>query len=62
MKDVEKEVVYFLAYKIEGNETPQLEEISQMKWLNLEEAKNTVTYERDKEILEKVEIYLKERK
>lgn len=62
MEDVEKEVVYFLAYKIEGKETPQLEEISQMKWLNLQEAKNTVTYERDREILEKVERYLKEGK
>lgn len=61
MEDVEKEVVYFLAYKTEGNETPQLEEISQMKWLNLEEAMNTVTYERDKEILQKVEKYLEEK-
>lgn len=62
MEDVEKEVVYFLAYKTEGNETPQLEEISQIQWLNLEEAKNTVTYEKDKEILQKVEKYLEERK
>ncbi len=61
MEDVEKEVVYFLAYKTEGNETPQLEEISQMKWLNLEEAMNTVTYERDKEILQKVEKYLEKK-
>lgn len=59
MEDVEKEVVYFLAYKTKGNETPQLEEISEIKWLNLENAKNTVTYERDKEILQKVEEYLK---
>lgn len=59
MKGVEKEVVYFLAYKTKGNETPQLEEISEMKWLNIENAKNTVTYERDKEILQKVEEYLK---
>lgn len=56
---VEKEVVYFLAYKIEGREEPQLEEISEMKWLNLEEAKENVTYDRDKEILLKVQEYLK---
>ena len=62
MEDVEKEVVYFLAYKIEGSETPQLEEISEIQWLNLEEAMNTVTYERDKEILQKVEKYIKEGK
>ena len=58
MEDVEKEVIYFLAYKMEGNETPQLKEISQIKWLSLEEAKNTVTYDRDKEILQEVEVYL----
>lgn len=60
MEDVEKEVVYFLAYRAQGNETPQLEEISQIQWLNLEEAKNIITYERDKEILQKVQKYLKE--
>lgn len=58
MEDVEKEVVYFLAYKTGGNETPQLEEISQMQWLNLEEARYKVTYDRDKVILQKVRKYL----
>ena len=58
MENVEKEVVYFLAYKTEGNETPQLEEISQMQWLDIKQAKETVTYERDKEILQEVEKYL----
>lgn len=62
MEDVEKEVVYFIAYKLEGNETPQLEEISQIKWLNIEESINTVTYEQDKEVLQKVEKYIKEGK
>ena len=56
---VEKEVVYFIAYKTEGNETPQLEEIEQLEWLNLEEAKEQVTYDRDREILLKVQEYLK---
>lgn len=56
---VEKEVVYFIAYKTVGNETPQLEEISQLEWLNLEEAKEQVTYDRDREILLKVQEYLK---
>lgn len=58
MEGVEKEVVYFLAYKIEGDETPQLEEISQIKWLSLDDAKENVTYEKDKEILLKVQEYL----
>ena len=58
MKGVEKEVVYFLAYKLGGNETPQLEEIAEMEWLSLEDAMNKVTYERDKDILQKVEKYL----
>ncbi len=61
MEGVEKEVVYFLAYKLEGNETPQLEEISEIQWLNLEDAMNKVTYERDKDILIKVKNYLNEK-
>ena len=59
---VEKEVVYFLAYKLEGKEIPQLEEISEIKWLNLEEAKENVTYDRDREILLKVQKYLEDNK
>ena len=55
----EKEVEYFIAYKTDGNETPQLEEIEQLEWLNLEEAKEQVTYDRDREILLKVQEYLK---
>lgn len=58
MEGVEKEVVYFLAYKLAGDETPQLEEISEIEWLNLDDAMNKVTYERDKDILKKVKKYL----
>lgn len=59
MEDVEKEVIYFLAHKTYGDETPQLEEISQITWLSLEEAIKKVTFDRDKEVLQKVKRYLK---
>jgi len=59
MEGVEKEVIYFLAYKKDGNETPQLEEISEMKWYDINEAVNILTFDNDKEIIEKVKRYLK---
>ena len=58
MSGVEKEVIYFLAYKLQGNEKPQLEEISQIRWATLEEAKDIVTFDNDKQIILKVKKYL----
>ena len=62
MEGVEKEVVYFLAYKKDGEEKPQLEEISKIKWENLNNAINQVTFENDKEIIIKVQQYLENKK
>lgn len=62
MEGVEKEVVYFLAYKKDGEEKPQLEEISKIKWENLNNAINQVTFENDKEIIRKVQQYLENKK
>ena len=62
MEGVEKEVVYFLAYKKAGEEKPQLEEISKIKWENLNNAINQVTFENDKEIIRKVQQYLENKK
>ena len=62
MEGVEEEVVYFLAYKKDGEEKPQLEEISKIKWENLNNAINQVTFENDKEIIRKVQQYLENKK
>ena len=58
-EEVEKEVIYFIGYDVKGKEKPQLEEISEIKWANINKAINIVTYENDKEILKKVKKYLR---
>ena len=40
-----KQVVYFIARKISGNEKYQEEEIKSMKWMHYEDAINIITYE-----------------
>ena len=53
-EDVEKEVIYFIA-KITSNDCkPQLEEVQEMKWLDIDNAINTITYENSKDLLKKV--------
>ena len=58
-EEVEKEVIYFIGYDVKGKEKPQLEEISEIKWANINKTINIVTYENDKEILKKVKKYLR---
>ncbi|MBE5806194.1 MAG: NUDIX domain-containing protein [Clostridiales bacterium] len=48
---VEKEVVYFVAEKIGGNEKVQAEELQNFKWLNYEDAMKKLTYKNSKETL-----------
>ena len=50
-EDVMKEVVYFLAKNISDNKEAQLEEVSEVKWIKIEEAINKITYDTSKEIL-----------
>ncbi|MBC8060663.1 MAG: NUDIX domain-containing protein [Clostridiaceae bacterium] len=58
-KNISKEVIFFLAKVKEEVVTIQLEEISDFKWLGYDEALNRITYERSREVLEKVNSYLK---
>ena len=53
-ENVMKEVVYFLAKNISNNEEAQLEEVSEVKWIKLEEALEKITYNTSKEILNKL--------
>jgi len=59
-EDVMKEVVYFLAKNISDNKEAQLEEVSEVKWVNFEEALETITYDTSKEILMKLRKDLEE--
>ena len=59
-EDVMKEVVYFLAKNISDNKEPQLEEVSEVRWFNFDEAIEIITYNRSKEILLKLKKDLEE--
>lgn len=53
-EDVMKEVVYFLAKNISDDKEAQLEEVSEVKWVKIEDAIEKITYDTSKEILVKL--------
>lgn len=61
-EDVIKEVVFFLATNISDNKKAQLEEVSEVRWVNYEEAFKMITYDDTREILIKLKKDLEEDK
>lgn len=57
-KGVLKDVVFFVAKYLNGEETNQIEEVSEIMWLKYDEAINKLTFPSDKEILEKANNYI----
>ena len=53
-KGKKKEVVYFLAKKIGGDEKPQEAEIERIRWFNYKDALNTLTYDNTKVLFKKI--------
>lgn len=53
-EDVIKEVVYFLAKNISSHQEPQLEEVSEVKWVKLDEAIEKITFDNSREVLIKL--------
>lgn len=53
-EDVEKEVVYFVAKNTSNDINPQLEEVQEVKWLDIDNAINTISYDNSRELLKKV--------
>ena len=51
LKDVIKDVVYFVAIPKNNDIKPQLEEINLIKWCEENDAMNIITYDNDKKIL-----------
>lgn len=51
-KDIEKEVVYFIAEKTGGEIKPQEAEVRDIKWFHFQEALETITYEDTKKIFQ----------
>lgn len=58
-EDVEKEVILFIAKNISNSCKPQLEEVQDIKWLDIDNAIETITYDNSKELLRKVKKDLK---
>lgn len=58
-EDVEKEVIYFIAKNISNSCKPQHEEVQDIKWLDINNAIETITYDNSKELLRKVKKDLK---
>lgn len=52
-KGIWKEVYFFLAHKIGGQEKPQLSEIAEVKWFSFEEAIHKITFANSKEVFRK---------
>lgn len=61
-ENIIKEVVYFLAKNINNNKKPQLEEVSEIEWVQMDDAIEKITYSTSKEILEKLKIDLEKNK
>lgn len=57
-KGVLKDVVFFVAKYLNGNETPQVEEVEEILWLTKDEAINKITFDSDKEVLLKAHEYI----
>ena len=58
---VVKDVIFFVALTINDKTKAQKEEVSEVLCLPYEEALKALTYEKDKEILQKADIYIKKR-
>ena len=54
-----KDVVFFVAEIKSGNSNSQLSEVSDINFLPYKEAMNILTYDTDKEVLAKADVYLK---
>ncbi len=54
-----KTVVFFLAHSDSMDGTVQEEEVREIRWLSIEDAVETLSFESDREVLKRAEDYLK---
>lgn len=50
-KNIDKDVIFFLAKPLNLNQKPQLEEVSVSEWKKIEDALEVITYERSRQLL-----------
>ena len=53
-EDVMKTVIYFLGEKIGGEDKPQIEEVSDVEWVDVNKAVERITHQKSKEIMMQV--------
>lgn len=53
-----KDVIYFAATVVSGVETPQLTEVSAVKWVPFSQAEKYITYENDRGLFSKLKEFL----
>ncbi len=57
-RDTNKTVVYFVARALSHDAKPQLEEISEMRWIEIGRAASLLTYENDKLVVGKAKAFI----
>ena len=55
---IEKDVVYFLGYVHDSRTTMQVEEVSEIRWVDLHKAQDFLTYYNDKQLLRSAKRYI----
>ncbi len=53
-ENVMKTVIYFIGEKVGGEDKPQIEEVSDVEWLDVNKAIERITHQRSKEIMMQV--------
>ncbi len=53
-----KDVVYFAATVISGTETPQLTEVSDVRWVPFSKAEQYITFENDRHLFRKMQEFI----
>jgi bis(5'-nucleosidyl)-tetraphosphatase len=55
---LKKTVIYFLGHSKSGDPVPQIEEISEIKWMTVKDALDSVTFDNDRNLLVQAMEYL----
>ena len=55
-----KDVVYFAATVVSGTETPQLTEVSDVRWVAFSKAEQYITFENDRHLFRKMQQFIRD--
>lgn len=55
-----KDVIYFAATVVSGTETPQLSEVSDVRWVPFSKAERYITFENDRNLFHKMKSFVRE--